>query len=182
MAALTKPARVQWIDGSQAESDRLTAEMLDHGVLQRLNREHYPNCYLHRSDPSDVARTEHLTFICSRRQEDTGPTNNWMEPGEAKRKVGALFDGAMRGRTMYVIPYVMGPLGSPFSKVGVEVTDSPYVVANMRIMTRMGEAALRQLGDGADFVKGLHSLGDLSPERRFILHFPEEKLIWSIGS
>jgi phosphoenolpyruvate carboxykinase (GTP) len=182
VAALTKPSRVQWIDGSQAENDRLIAEMLDQGVLQRLNQERHPNCYLHRSDPSDVARTEQLTFICSRRRDDTGPTNNWMEPGEAKRKVGALFDGAMRGRTMYVIPYLMGPVGSPFSKVGVELTDSPYVAANMRIMTRMGEPALRQLGDRSDFVRGLHSLGDLSPERRFILHFPEEKLIWSVGS
>jgi phosphoenolpyruvate carboxykinase (GTP) len=182
VAALTKPARVQWIDGSQAENDRLMAEMLDSGVLHRLNATQYPNSYLHRSDPNDVARTEHLTFICSRRQEDTGPTNNWMEPGEAKRKVGALFDGVMRGRTMYVIPYIMGPVGSPSSKVGIEITDSPYVVANMRIMTRMGEPALRQLGHSTDFVRGLHSLGDLDPERRFILHFPEEKLIWSVGS
>jgi phosphoenolpyruvate carboxykinase (GTP) len=182
VAALTKPSRIVWVDGSQEENDRLVAEMLDQKVLHRLNPERYPNSYLHRSDPSDVARTEHLTFICTPKQEDTGPTNNWMEPGEAKRKVGALFDGAMRGRTMYVIPYVMGPLGSPSSKVGIEVTDSPYVVANMRIMTRMGAPALKQLGDSTDFVKGLHSLGDLSPDRRFILHFPQEKLIWSVGS
>jgi phosphoenolpyruvate carboxykinase (GTP) len=182
VAALTKPARIVWVDGSQEENDRLIAEMLEQKVLHRLSPERYPNSYLHRSDPSDVARTEHLTFICTKQKDDTGPTNNWMEPGEAKRKVGALFDGAMRGRTMYVIPYVMGPLGAPSSKVGIEVTDSPYVVANMRIMTRMGTAALKQLGESADFVKGLHSLGDLSPERRFILHFPEEKLIWSVGS
>jgi len=182
VARLTKPDRIHHVDGSQKENDRLLAEMLDHGVLHHLNQERYPNCYLHRSDPNDVARTEHLTFICSRTKEDAGATNNWMEPGEAKRKVGPLFDGAMRGRTMYVIPYVMGPLGSPFSKVGIEITDSPYVVANMRIMTRMGAAALEQLGDGTDFVRGLHSLGDLNPERRFILHFPEEKLIWSVGS
>ncbi len=182
VARLTKPDKIHHVDGSQQENDRLVAEMLDHGVLHRLNQERYPNCYLHRSDPNDVARTEHLTFICSRTKEDAGATNNWMEPADAKRKVGALFDGAMRGRTMYVIPYLMGPVGSPFSKVGIEITDSPYVVANMRIMTRMGTPALEQLGDGTDFVRGLHSLGDLSPERRFILHFPEEKLIWSIGS
>ena len=182
VATLTKPARIHWADGSQAENDRLIAEMLESKVLHHLNEQRFPNCYLHRSDPSDVARTEHLTFICSRTREDTGPINNWMEPGEAKAKVGALFRGSMQGRTMYVIPYLMGPVGSPFSKVGVEITDSPYVVANMRIMTRMGEPALRQLGEHADFVKGLHSLGDLSPERRYILHFPEERLIWSIGS
>ncbi len=182
VAALTKPARIHWVDGSQVENDKLIAEMLDTGVLHRLNQEKFPNCYLHRSDPSDVARTEHLTFICTRQQVDTGPTNNWMEPAEAKRKVGALFRGSMQGRTMYVIPYLMGPAGSPSSKVGVEITDSPYVVANMRIMTRMGDVALQALGDGTDFVKGLHSLGDLSPDRRFICHFPEEKLIWSVGS
>ena len=113
VATLTKPSRVQWIGGSQAENDKLIAEMLETGVLHRLNQEQFPSCYLHRSDPSDVARTEHLTFICSTRQEDTGPTNNWMAPAEAKRKVGGLFEGAMRGRTMYVIPYIMGPVGSP---------------------------------------------------------------------
>ena len=182
VAALTKPARIHWVDGSQVENDKLVAEMLDTGVLHRLNQEKFPNCYLHRSDPSDVARTEHLTFICTQKQLDTGPTNNWMEPAEAKRKVGALFKGSMQRRTMYVIPYLMGPAGSPSSKVGVEITDSPYVVANMRIMTRMGDVALTALGDGTDFVKGLHSLGDLSPDRRFICHFPEEKLIWSVGS
>jgi phosphoenolpyruvate carboxykinase (GTP) len=182
VARTTKPDRVHWVDGSAAEHDRLLAEMLDHGVLHRLNQERYPGCYLHRSDPSDVARTEHLTFICSHARDDAGPTNNWMEPSEARKRVGALFDGAMRGRTMYVIPYVMGPLGSPLSKVGVEITDSPYVVANMRVMTRMGAPALAQLGASGEFVKGLHSLGDLSPERRFILHFPAEREIWSVGS
>ncbi|MFN8545049.1 MAG: phosphoenolpyruvate carboxykinase (GTP) [Candidatus Binatia bacterium] len=182
VAKLTRPDRIHWVDGSQAEVDRLVAEMLASGVLSHLNPDQYPNCYLHRSDPTDVARTEHLTFICARQQEDAGPTNNWMAPAEAERKVGALFEGAMRGRTMYVIPYLMGPAGSPYSKVGVEITDSPYVVANMRIMTRMGDVATRQLGDRADFVKGLHSLGDLSPERRFICHFPETKTIWSVGS
>jgi phosphoenolpyruvate carboxykinase (GTP) len=182
VAAHTKPARVQWVDGSQAEHDTLVTEMLASGVLHRLNPQKFPQCYLHRSDPSDVARTEHLTFICAERKEDAGPTNNWMAPAEARDKVGILFRGSMQGRTMYVIPYLMGPVGSPSSKVGVEITDSPYVVASMRIMTRMGEPALRQLGADGEFVKGLHSLGDLSPERRFILHFPESKEIWSVGS
>ncbi len=182
VARHTQPKDVSWCDGSEAENQRLIREMLAAGTLFELNQTRYPNCYLHRSDPSDVARTEHLTFICSRTQDDAGPTNNWMDPREAKEKVGALFRGAMQGRTMYVVPYLMGPVGSPFSKVGVELTDSPYVVASMRIMTRMGAAAMKQLGARDDFVKGLHSLGDLSPERRFILHFPEEKLIWSVGS
>jgi phosphoenolpyruvate carboxykinase (GTP) len=182
VTALTKPDGVELVDGSDAENRRLIDHMLASGTLHRLNERQYPECYLHRSDPSDVARTEHLTFICSREQQDTGPTNNWMSPADARQKIGPLYAGAMRGRTMYVIPYVMGPLGSPFSKVGVEITDSPYVVASMRIMTRMGRAALDQLGDNPDFVKGLHSLGDLSPERRYIAHFPEEKTIWSVGS
>jgi phosphoenolpyruvate carboxykinase (GTP) len=182
VAGTTKPDRVVWCDGSQAENDRLIEQMVSDGTLQRLNEKAAPGCTLHRSHPSDVARTEHLTFICSRHKEDAGPTNNWMAPDEARAKVGPLFAGAMRGRTMYVVPYVMGPLGSPFSKVGIEVTDSPYVVANMRIMTRMGRAALDQLGGGEEFVPGLHSVGDLSPERRYILHFPEERLIWSVGS
>ncbi len=182
VARHTHPKDIYWCDGSEAENQRLIREMLAAGTLLELNQTRYPNCYLHRSDPSDVARTEHLTFICSRAQDDAGPTNNWMEPRQAKEKVGALFRGAMQGRTMYVVPYLMGPIGSPFSKLGVELTDSPYVVASMRIMTRMGAAAMKQLGARDDFVKGLHSLGDLSPERRFILHFPEEKLIWSVGS
>ncbi len=182
VAAITKPSRIQWIDGSQAENDTLIQEMLASGVLKELNGEKYPGCYLHRSDPSDVARTEHLTFICSDEQDDAGPNNNWMSPADAKKKIGPLFDGAMQGRTMYVIPYLMGPEGSPFSKVGIEITDSPYVVANMRIMTRMGDVALRALGSSSEFVKGLHSLGDLSPERRYIAHFPQDKAIWSVGS
>ncbi len=182
VAAHTTPDRIHWVDGSPQENDRLIDEMLASGTLHRLNADKFPNCYLHRSDPTDVARTEHLTFICSRAQDDTGPTNNWMAPADAKQKVGALFKGSMRGRTLYVIPYLMGPQGSPSSKVGVEITDSAYVVANMRIMTRMGTAALDQLGSAGEFVKGLHSLGDLSPDRRFIAHFPEEKTIWSVGS
>jgi len=147
-----------------------------------LNEKTYPNCFLHRSNPNDVARTEKVTFICTSRKEDAGPTNNWMSPAEAKQKVSPLFRGAMKGRTMYVMPYIMGPVQSPYSKVGVQVTDSRYVVESMRIMTRMGKVALDRLGSSADFVPGLHSMGDLNPERRFILHFPEERLIWSVGS
>jgi len=177
-----RPDRVAWCDGSDAENARLVDQMLADGTLHRLHADKAPGSYLHRSHPSDVARTEHLTFIASRTREDAGPTNNWMSPGEARQRVWPLFDGAMKGRTLYVVPYVMGPLGSPFSRVGVEVTDSPYVVANMRIMTRMGQAALDQLGSSEDFVPGLHSLGDLSPERRFIVHLPEERAIWSVGS
>jgi phosphoenolpyruvate carboxykinase (GTP) len=182
VARTTRPARVAWCDGSAEESERLRGEMLADGTLLALNPVAAPGCTLHRSHPSDVARTEHLTFIASHSGEDAGPTNNWMAPTEARAKVGPLFAGSMKGRTMYVVPYVMGPLGSPFSKVGLEVTDSAYVVANMRIMTRMGSAALEQLGSGEEFVPGLHSLGDLSPERRFIVHYPEERLIWSVGS
>ncbi|HVO12466.1 MAG TPA: phosphoenolpyruvate carboxykinase (GTP) [Vicinamibacteria bacterium] len=177
-----RPERVVWCDGSEAENQRLIELMLASGALTRLAPKAAPGCYLHRSHPSDVARTEHLTFIASRTREQAGATNNWMSPEEARQRVWPLFAGAMQGRTLYVVPYVMGPLGSPFSKVGVEVTDSPYVVANMRLMTRMGKAALEQLGDREDFVPGLHSLGDLSPDRRFIVHFPEERAIWSIGS
>ena len=177
-----RPDRVVWCDGSEAENAGLVGQMLADGTLHRLHPEQAPGSYLHRSHPSDVARTEHLTFIASRTREDAGPTNNWMSPGEARQRVWPLFDGAMKGRTLYVVPYVMGPLGSPFSRVGVEATDSPYVVANMRVMTRMGRRALDQLGSLEDFVPGLHSLGDLSPERRFIVHFPEERSIWSVGS
>ena len=182
VAALTKPDRIHWVTGSEEENKKLLGEMCESGVMKRLNEKKYPGSYFHRSDQSDVARTEHLTFICSHHKDDAGPNNNWMSPAEGKAKVAPLFAGAMKGRTMYVIPYVMGPIGSPISKVGVELTDSPYVVVNMRIMTRMGDAALKQLGSSTDFVRGLHSLGDLSPDRRFIMHFPEEKLIWSIGS
>jgi phosphoenolpyruvate carboxykinase (GTP) len=182
VAELTTPDAIYWCDGSEEENDRLCREMEGRGELIRLNPDLYPNSFLARSDVNDVARVEHLTFICSDRKEDAGPTNNWMAPDEARAKVMPLFQGAMKGRTMYVVPYVMGPVGSPISAVGVEITDSPYVVVNMRIMTRMGKAALDQLGDQGTFVKGLHSLGDLSPERRFILHFPKDREIVSIGS
>jgi phosphoenolpyruvate carboxykinase (GTP) len=181
-ARLTKPERIVWCDGSEAENQRIIGEMLNRGDSVQLNEKTYPNCYLHRSSPNDVARTEHLTFICARAKDDVGPTNNWMDPGAAKYKVGALLDGAMRGRTMYAVPYIMGPLKSPISKAGIEVTDSPYVVANMRIMARIGKAATDRIGTSSDFVPGLHSIGDLDPTRRYIAHFPEEKLIWSVGS
>ncbi|MGD0404138.1 MAG: phosphoenolpyruvate carboxykinase (GTP) [Candidatus Acidiferrales bacterium] len=181
-ARLTKPSKIVWCDGSQAENDRLIDGMLRDGTYIELNQKTRPGCYLHRSNPNDVARTESITFICTRQKDDAGPTNNWMSPVEAKEKVRPLFEGAMKGRTMYVVPYILGPVNSPYSKVGVEITDSPYVVASMRIMSRMGQAALDRLGSSDDFVPGLHSLGDLNPDRRFVLHFPEEKLIWSVGS
>ena len=180
-AKLTKPDHVMYCDGSEAEYQQMIAEMLRAGDSYTLNEKTYPNCHLHRSSPNDVARTEHLTYICPPEKEEAGPTNNWMDPGAAKHKVGALLDGAMRGRTMYVVPYVMGPVSSPISKLGVEVTDSPYVVASMRIMSRMGKVAMERLGTSSEFVPGLHSLGDLDPTRRYIMHFPQEKLIWSVG-
>ena len=181
-AQLTQPDRIVYCDGSEAENESMLAEMLRDGDSLKLNETTYPNCYLSRSSPNDVARTEHLTFICTPDKNDAGPTNNWMDPEGAKHKVGALLSNAMRGRTMYVIPYIMGPVDSPLSKIGVEVTDSAYVVANMRIMSRMGKVAQDRLGASADFVPGLHSLGDLDPMRRYIVHFPQEKLIWSVGS
>jgi len=161
VSSFTHPENVVWCDGSESENDRLIDLMVSDGTLIRLNNDKLPNCFLHRSNPQDVARTEHLTFICSENPEDAGPTNNWMAPNEAKEKIRPLFDNAMRGRTMYVVPYLMGPAGSPYAKVGVEITDSPYVVANMRIMTRMGKVALDRIKAGADdWVPGLHSLGD----------------------
>jgi phosphoenolpyruvate carboxykinase (GTP) len=181
-AALTRPARVVWCDGSKPEYERLIELMLQDGTLISLNPRTYPNCYLHRSDPQDVARTEQLTFICSRQREDAGPTNNWMSPADAKGKAGMFFRGSMRERTMYVIPYLMGPAGSDMSRVGIMVTDSAYVVASMHLMTRVGQVAIKAMRGDDDFIAGLHSIGDLSPDRRLILHFPEEKLIWSVGS
>jgi phosphoenolpyruvate carboxykinase (GTP) len=174
MAKLTKPDKIVWCDGSDAEKDRLTREMVSSGTLIPLDAKKRPGSYLHRSNPNDVARVEHLTFICTPTKEEAGPTNNWMAPADAYQKLSALYDGSMRGRTMYVIPYVMGPLGSQFSKVGVELTDSPYVVLNMRIMTRMGKVALDMLGESGEWNKGLHSILDCNPERRFICHFPQD--------
>ena len=182
VAKLTQPDAVHWCDGSDAESARLTALMLSTGDLVKLNEQTHPNCYLHRSSPSDVARVEHLTFVCTQDQEDAGPNNHWMAPADAHAKIDGLFAGCMRGRTMYVVPYCMGPIDSPLARCGVEITDSPYVVANMRIMTRMGTAAQERIEREGSFVKGLHSIGQLDPERRFIMHFPEELTIKSFGS
>jgi len=182
MAALTKPDEIVWIDGTEDEKKRLTNEALATGEIHLLNQDVLPGCIYHRSAENDVARVEHLTFICTPKQEDAGPTNNWMAPDEAYAKLGELFDGSMKGRTMYVIPYLMGPAGSEFSKVGVEITDSIYVVLNMRIMTRVGTKAMFYLGSGADFVRGLHSKLDLDVEKRYICHFPQDNTIWSIGS
>ena len=179
---LCKPDQVSWCDGSEEERQRLTAEAVKTGVLIPLNQEKMPGCYLHRSHPSDVARTEHLTFVCPETKEQAGPNNNWMAPAEAKAKVGRLFSESMKGRTLYVVPFLMGPAGSPFSKVGIEITDSIYVVLNMRIMTRMGRVAMDHLGGSNDFTRCLHSLGDLSPDRRYIVHFPQSNEVWSVGS
>jgi phosphoenolpyruvate carboxykinase (GTP) len=182
VAALTKPARIHWCDGSETEYQGLIAEMQKSGDLIALNRKTYPNCYLHRSNPSDVARVEHLTFVCTNDRDAAGPNNNWMAPAQAHQKMDDLFAGAMQGRTLYVIPYCMGPIDSPYSRCGVEITDSAYVAANMKLMTRMGKAALQRIEREGTFVRGLHSTGDLNPDRRFIMHFPEELLIQSIGS
>ncbi|MBB1472784.1 phosphoenolpyruvate carboxykinase (GTP) [Luteimonas sp. MC1782] len=193
MAALTRPDRVQWCDGSEAEREALVAGMLADGTLLELDQQSHPGCTLHRSHPDDVARVEHLTFVCHQDEADAGPNNHWMAPAEAHAKVDALFDGCMRGRTMYVLPYCMGPIDSPLARCGVELTDSPYVVANMRMMTRMGAAALARIeregaeraarGEQGDtFVRGLHSTGELDPARRYIMHFPEELAIKSYGS
>jgi phosphoenolpyruvate carboxykinase (GTP) len=181
-AALCQPERVVWCDGSEAEKERLTKHAVETGVLIPLNPQKRPGCYLHRSNPNDVARVEHLTFICTKTKEGAGPTNNWMSPEEAYGKLTKLFDKSMKGRTLYVVPYVMGPLGSPLAKVGIEITDSVYVVLNMRIMTRMGKPALDLLGDSNEFNRGLHCTGDVNPERRYICHFPEDNTIWSFGS
>jgi len=182
IAELTQPDSIYWCNGSESEFRELTRLLLSNGGFVELNQETHPGCYLHRSDPSDVARVEHLTFVCTSSEADAGPNNNWMAPNEARAKLRGLFRGCMKGRTMYVIPYCMGPIESPLSRCGVEVTDSAYVVANMNMMTRMGDAALRRIEREGTFVKGLHSIGDLNPERRFIMHFPEDLEIQSFGS
>ena len=187
VAALTRPDAIHWCDGSDAENAALVAQMEADGTLLRLNEQTHPQSWLHRSHPDDVARVEHLTLVCTPERDDAGPNNHWMAPAEAHAKIDELIDGCVAGRTMYVIPYCMGPIDSPLSRCGVEITDSPYVVANMRIMTRMGAPALAriekegQLQDGM-FVKGLHSIGELDPARRFIMHFPHELTIKSYGS
>jgi phosphoenolpyruvate carboxykinase (GTP) len=182
MARMCEPDQVVWIDGSEEEKDRLTAQAVATGEVEWLNQEKLPGCIYHRTAVNDVARTEDLTYICTRRKEDAGPTNNWMSPEDGYRRAAEIFRGSMRGRTMYVIPFSMGPVGSPFSKIGVELTDSIYVVLNMRIMTHVGRAVLKQLGSDGDFTKCLHGKAELDIKRRLILHFPEDNTIWSVGS
>ena len=183
MIALCKPDKVVWIDGSEAQLSALREEAIASGEMLKLNEEKLPGCLYHRTLPNDVARVEDRTFICSRNREDAGPTNNWCDPKEMYAKLTPMYDGVMKGRTMYIIPYSMGPIGSPLAKVGVEVTDSIYVVLNMAIMTRMGADAFKNLGDESnDFVRGLHSKADVDPENRYIVQFPEDNTIWSINS
>ena len=182
MKALTQPDNVVWIDGSQAQLDELTKQAVANGTLITLNQDKLPGCYLHRTAQNDVARVEDRTFICSNTKEEAGPTNNWMEPDQMYAKMSKLFDGSMKGRTMYVIPFIMGPAKSPFSKVGIELTDSIYVVLNMNIMTRMGQVAIDEIGENGDFTKCLHCTADVNPEERYIVHFPQDNTIWSINS
>ncbi len=182
MAALTKPDKILWIDGSEEQLEQLRQEAIGTGELIKLNEEKLPGCVLHRSDVNDVARVEGRTFICSKRQEDAGPTNNWMDPQEMYKKLYEIYDGSMKGRTMYVIPYSMGVVGSDFAKYGIELTDSIYVVVSMAIMTRIGQTVLDAIGDSADYIKGLHSKAELDPEKRYIVHFPEDNTIMSVNS
>ncbi len=181
-AAICKPDKIHWCDGSEQEQHAMLELGIAEGVFIRLNQEKLPGCYLHRSNTNDVARSEHLTFICTPTEDGAGPTNNWMDPKIAYPKLRALFEGSMRGRTMYVLPFVMGPLGSPLAKVGVELTDSLYVAVNMGLMTRMGNVAWQQLGQSDEFTRCFHSIGDCNPDRRFICHFPQDNTIWSFGS
>jgi len=182
MAAMCQPDNIVWIDGSDAQRDKLRAEAVAKGEIIELNQAKLPGCYLHRTAPNDVARTEHLTYICTTNKEDVGPTNNWMSPEEGYARAAAILKGSMRGRTMYVIPFSLGPVGSVFSKIGVELTDSIYVVLNMLIMVRCGKPVLDKLGTDGEFTKCLHGKADLDIEKRLILHFPEDNTIWSVGS
>ncbi|MDR3405615.1 MAG: phosphoenolpyruvate carboxykinase (GTP) [Chthoniobacter sp.] len=179
---MVTPDQVFWVDGSEEEKEFLTEQAVAQGILLKLNQEKLPGCYYHRSNPNDVARVEQCTFICTPAKDEAGPTNNWAPPREMYEKLYGLLRGAMVGRTMYVVPYLMGPPGSPLTKVGVEITDSIYVVLNMRIMSRMGKVALSQLGWSDDFNRGIHSVLDCNPDRRFIAHFPQDNTIISVGS
>jgi phosphoenolpyruvate carboxykinase (GTP) len=176
------PDQICWCNGTAYERDKMTAEAVREGALIALNPRKLPRCYLHRSNPNDVARSEQCTFICTPSQDTAGPTNNWMDPKVAYAKLGALFEGCMKGRTMYVIAFVMGPIGSPLAKVGVQITDSIYVALSMGIMTRIGDIALKQLGDSDEFTRCLHSVGDCNPRRRYVCHFPLDNAVWSFGS
>ena len=182
VAQLTQPQKIHWCEGSEAEFHALEGELIAAQQLLPLNSQNFPGCVLSRSHPSDVARVEHLTFVCTKDREDAGPNNHWLEPRQAHAQMNALFAGCMKGRTLYVVPYCMGPLNSPLSRCGVEITDSAYVVLNMHLMTRMGRAALERISSDGSFVKGVHSTGELDPKRRFIMHFPEELSIMSFGS
>ena len=182
MAALTAPDKIVWVTEGEAQIEALKEEAVTSGLMERLNEEKLPGCLLHRTKPNDVARVEARTFICTTKKEMAGPTNNWVEKNEMYARLRPLAEGGMRGRTMYVVPYIMGQAGSPFAKVGIELTDSIYVVLNMNIMTRMGQIALDQLGSSADFVKGLHCSLDVDEENRYIVQFPEDNTIWSLNS
>src|SRR5947208_3158570 len=182
VTAMCQSDEVVWCDGSEAERERLIRVAVQCGDLITLNQEKLLGCYLHRSALNDVARTENLTFVCTEQKEDAGSNNNWMVPAESYDRLSKIFSGSMRGQTLYVIPFLMGPLGSPFSKVGIQVTDSVYVVLNMRIMTRMGKTVLDHLGGSDDFPRCLHSKVDLDLDRRFICHYPQDNTIWSVGS
>jgi phosphoenolpyruvate carboxykinase (GTP) len=182
MAELCQPERIHWCDGSAAEKEWLTRQAVAEGILIELNQEKLPGCYYHRSNPNDTARVEHYTFICTETPAEAGPTNHWAAPAEMYQKLYQLARGGMKGRTLYVVPYLMGPPGSPLTKIGIELTDSIYVVLSMRIMTRMGQVALAQLGDHDNFNRGLHAMLDMHPDRRFIAHFPEDNTIISLGS
>ncbi|MBO5882840.1 MAG: phosphoenolpyruvate carboxykinase (GTP) [Clostridia bacterium] len=182
MAAMTQPDKIVWIDGSEAQAEALRAEACSTGEMIKLNQEKLPNCYLHRTAVNDVARVEGRTFICTSKKEDAGNINNWMAPAECYEKLSKLYRGSMKGRTMYVIPYSMSIVGSPFAKYGIELTDSIYVVLNMLIMTRVGTDVLEALGESGDFIKGLHARADIDEENRYICHFPEDNTIWSVNS
>ncbi len=182
MAAMTQPDKIVWIDGSEEQAEALRAEACSTGEMIKLNEEKLPGCYLHRTAVNDVARVEGRTFICTSKKEDAGNINNWMAPAECYEKLSKLYKGSMKGRTMYVIPYSMGIVGSDFAKYGIELTDSIYVVLNMLIMTRVGTNVLEALGDSADYIKGLHAKADLDEENRYIVHFPEDNTIWSVNS